>query len=144
MEYIIAILVAALTGSGVSSIVITVLQRHWQKQDKEDNRLDAVVNAEKLIMIDHVKRSAKRFIRSGKISLEEKEHLHEQYDAYKALGGNGHLDTTMNVNLDDVNKYIESDEFKILPRNGIMFINFSILPISGDKRRIDKVEAKDS
>lgn len=89
------LLVGTLTGSGVSAIVIAILQRHWQKQDRKDSRLDALVNAQKLTMIDLVKRSAKKYIRAGEISLEDKEHLKEQYNAYKALGGNGHLDTTM-------------------------------------------------
>lgn len=96
MEYVMAILLAVISSSGISAIVVALLNRHWQKKDKEDTRIDAIVNAEKLIMIDQVKRSAKKYIRLGKISLDDKEHLKEQYDAYKALGGNGHLDPTMN------------------------------------------------
>ena len=91
------LLIGALTGSGVSAVVVAVLQRHWQKQDRKDNRLDALVNAQKLTMIDLVKRSAKEHIKAGYISLEDKEHLIEQHKAYKALGGNGHLDTIMEV-----------------------------------------------
>ena len=96
-ETVFIALIAGLTGSGISAIIIAILQRRWQKQDREDSRLDALVNAQKLTMIDSVKRSAKKYIRMGQISLEDKEHLKEQYDAYKALGGNGHLDTTMNA-----------------------------------------------
>lgn len=94
MNYFITIL-SALTSSGVTAIIVACLQRHWAKKDREDTRLDAIVNAQKLTMIDEVKRSAKKYIRLGKISLEDKEHIIEKYEAYKALGGNGHLDTTM-------------------------------------------------
>lgn len=94
MEYVIAILSGGV-GAGLMTIISSCLQRHWNKKDKEDTRIDAIVTAEKLIMIDLMKRSAKRYIRLGKISLEDKEHLLEQHAAYKALGGNGHLDTIM-------------------------------------------------
>lgn len=92
---ILLIVISGLFGSGFTAIVLACLKRHWDKKDREDTRIDALVNAQKLTMIDQVKRSAKVYIHLGKITLEEKEHIKEQYDAYKALGGNGHLDTTM-------------------------------------------------
>lgn len=95
MDEIVVALVSGGFGAGLMSIILACLQRHWKKKDEKDTRLDAMVNAQKLMMIDQVKANAKRFIRAGRISLEDKEHLKEQYAAYKALGGNGHLDTTM-------------------------------------------------
>ena len=95
MNEIVVALVSGSLGAGLMSIVLACLQRHWKKKDEKDTRLDAIVDALKLIMIDQVKTNAKRFIRVGRISLGDKEHLKEQHDAYKALGGNGHLDTTM-------------------------------------------------
>lgn len=95
MEHLITIIISIFSSSGISAIIIALLNRHWQKKDKEDTRIDAIVNAQKLTMIEQVKRSAKKYIKLGHISLEDKEHIKEQYDAYKALGGNGHLDTTM-------------------------------------------------
>lgn len=92
---ILLIIISGLFSGGVASIIVACLQRRWAKQDRDDTRLDALVNAQKITMIDQVKRSAKKYIHVGKITLEEKEHIKEQYDAYKALGGNGHLDTTM-------------------------------------------------
>ena len=94
MEYLIGLLGAGI-GSGVMGIITLCLQRHWAKKDSRDGRLDALVAANKLLMIDRVKHLAKRYIKAGKIPLEEKEHIHEMHAAYKALGGNGHLDTTM-------------------------------------------------
>lgn len=93
---LILILISGLFGSGFTGLIVACLQRHWNKKDKKDSRLDALVNAQKLTMIDQVKKSAKAYIRLGQITLDEKEHIKEQYDAYKALGGNGHLDPTMN------------------------------------------------
>ena len=99
MENLIIALIGALTGSGVSSIVVVLLQRKWAKQDKHDERVDALVIANKVLMIDKVRWLGKKYISEGEIHLEDKENLKEMYQAYKRLGGNGHLDTIM----DEVN-----------------------------------------
>lgn len=95
MNEIIIALIAALTGSGVSSLVIVLLQRKWSKQDKHDERVDALVDATKVQMIDRVRWLGRGYIEAGEIRLEDKENLKEMYAAYKRLGGNGHLDTIM-------------------------------------------------
>lgn len=95
MESMIVALIGALTGSGVSSIIVVLLQRKWAKQDKHDERIDALVAANKVLMIDRVRWLGKQYIADGEIHLEDKENLKEMYDAYKRLGGNGHLETVM-------------------------------------------------
>jgi hypothetical protein len=95
MENLIIALIGALTGSGVSSIVVVILQRKWAKQDKHDERVDALVDASKVQMIDRVRSLGKQYIKDGEIHLEDKENLLEMYNAYKRLGGNGHLETIM-------------------------------------------------
>lgn len=94
MEFVIGILGAGV-GSGLMTIILACLNRHWAKKDKRDDRVDALVSAQKVMMIDRVKHLGKNYIKVGEISLDEKETLEEMYDAYKALGGNGHLDATM-------------------------------------------------
>lgn len=95
MDDLILALIAAFTGSGVSSIIIVLLQRHWAKKDKHDERVDALVDATKVQMIDRVRSLGRSYIEAGQIRLEDKENLKEMYKAYKRLGGNGHLDTIM-------------------------------------------------
>lgn len=95
MESLIIALIGAVTGSGVSSVVIALLQRKWSKEDKHDARVDALVTANKVLMIDKVRWLGKKYIADGEISLEDKENLQEMYNAYKRLGGNGHLDMVM-------------------------------------------------
>jgi hypothetical protein len=95
MESVIVALIGALTGTGISSIVVVLLQRKWAKQDKHDERVDALVDANKVLMIDKVRWLGKKYISEGEIHLEDKENLKEMYAAYKRLGGNGHLDTVM-------------------------------------------------
>lgn len=99
MNEVLIALIAALTGSGVSSIIVVLLQRKWAKQDKHDERVDALVEATKVQMIDRVRWLGRGYIEAGEIRLEDKENLKEMYLAYKRLGGNGHLDTIM----DEVN-----------------------------------------
>lgn len=95
MENLIIALIGAVTGSGVCSIVVVLLQRKWAKQDRHDERVDALVDAQKVMMIDKVRWLGKKYISEGEIHIEDKENLKEMYDAYKRLGGNGHLDTIM-------------------------------------------------
>lgn len=88
-------LLSALTGSGLCSLAIALLQRRWAARDRRDTRVDALVAANKVLLIDKVRFLAKKYIALGQIHLEDKENLLEMYRAYKDLGGNGHLDTVM-------------------------------------------------
>ena len=82
-------------GSGLMSILQAYLNRRWGKADKEDDRIMALVEASKVTMVDRVTYLGKKHIAEGHISLSEKNNLEEMHRAYKALGGNGHLDTVM-------------------------------------------------
>lgn len=95
MENIVPIIIAVLGSSGLSAIVVACLQRRWSKNDREDSRIDALVDAQKVLMIDRVRWLGSKYITDKQISLEDKENLQAMYDAYKALGGNGHLTTIM-------------------------------------------------
>ena len=81
------------TGGGLATIALALLNRKWAKDDKSD----AVVAAVKLIMLDRYTFLAKQHIAEGKITLEDKAFMGEVYLSYKALGGNGHLDSTKAV-----------------------------------------------
>ena len=89
------ILLAVIGSSGVASIVVACLQRHWSKKDKGDARIDALVKAQQVMMIDRVRYLGKSYIEDGHIAIGDKENLVGMYNAYKALGGNGHLETIM-------------------------------------------------
>lgn len=95
MELVIGILGAGI-GSGLMAIVLAALQRKWQKDDKEDTRIDALVNAQKVMMIDRVKWLGGQYIKEHRITLSDKDTITDMHKAYKALGGNGHLDVVMN------------------------------------------------
>lgn len=94
MEFVIGILGAGI-GSGLMAIVLAILQRKWAKEDKCDARIDALITAEKVMMIDRVRYLGSLYIKEQSISLDNKETLTEMYQAYKGLGGNGHLDMIM-------------------------------------------------
>ena len=88
---ILQIVLTAATGSGVTAIILAILQRKWTKDDKRD----AIVEALKVLMVDRVRHLGQSYIAAGSISLSDKEALGEMHRAYKALGGNGHLNTIM-------------------------------------------------
>ena len=88
------VLVAILSGgvgSGIVGIILAVLQRKWTKED----RVDALISAQKVLMVDRVRHLGKSYITDKEISIWDKENIKAMYDAYKKLGGNGDLDTIM-------------------------------------------------
>ena len=91
LETVIALVSVCLGSGGVAAIILALLQRKWAK----DDRVDALVAAQKVIMVDRVRFIVRAHIEQGEISLEDKETIKEMFRAYKALGGNGHLDTVM-------------------------------------------------
>lgn len=95
MELVIGILGAGI-GSGIMAIIHAALERKWKKDDKEDARIDALVNAQKVMMIDRVRWLGGQYIKQKCITLSDKDTLIDMHKAYKALGGNGHLDVVMN------------------------------------------------
>ena len=90
MDFV-SILLSGAFSTALASLVLACFNRKWAKDDKRD----AIVMAQKLVMLDRVRFLAKQYIAAGRISLEDKEHLGEMHTAYKELGGNGHLDLIM-------------------------------------------------
>lgn len=90
-----AILIGVCGCTGIFNLATVILQHRWNKQEKKDSRLDAIVAALTVIMIDRVRFLGRSYIRDGSISLSDKENIRGMYKAYKALGGNGHLETVM-------------------------------------------------
>lgn len=87
------VLCGFVTGGGLATIALALLNRKWAKDDKGD----AIVAAVKLIMLDRYTFLAKQHIAEGRISLQDKSFMDEVFLSYKALGGNGHLDGTKAV-----------------------------------------------
>ena len=81
--------------SGLSAIIVAILNHHWAKKRGTSTKLDALCEAQKVLMIDRVRWLGESYIIRGYITLDEKENLVEMYQAYKNLGGNGHLKTVM-------------------------------------------------
>ena len=94
-DVVVAILIAVIGSSGVSTVVVTILQHRWEKKKASDKRIDSLVKAQQVMMIDRVRYLGATYIREGKISLSDKENITAMYNAYKDLGGNGHLETVM-------------------------------------------------
>lgn len=91
MTGIVQIVVACLGSSGLTAIVLALLQRKWACQDRQD----AIVAGLKVLTVDRVRYLGGSYINAHSISLEDKENLQDMYRAYKSLGGNGHLETVM-------------------------------------------------
>lgn len=88
---LLTIILGGSIGAGIMNIIQSCIQRKWQKDDKSD----AIVYGLKVLLVDRVKHLVNCHINEGHISLSDKENLKDMHKAYKALGGNGHLDTAM-------------------------------------------------
>lgn len=94
-DAVIAALIAAVSSSGVTGLVLAVMQRRWKQRDEKDDTLTAIVNALKVLMVDRVRHLGGVYVANRGITLEDKENLKEMKQAYAELGGNGHLDVIM-------------------------------------------------
>lgn len=88
---IVQIVVACLGSSGLTAIVLAIMQRKWACQDRQD----AIVAGLKVLTVDRVRYLGRNYIEARGVTMEDKENLEDMYRAYKALGGNGHLETVM-------------------------------------------------
>lgn len=91
MDGIVQIVVACLGSSGLTAIVLAIMQRKWACQDRQD----AIVAGLKVLTVDRVRYLGRNYIEARGVTMEDKENLEDMYRAYKALGGNGHLETVM-------------------------------------------------
>lgn len=94
MEILVAVLGAGI-GTGIMNIVLESIKHKWRKSDTQEGKIDCVIDGLKVLTIDRVKYLGKSYIKAGEMTVDDKETLDEMYKAYKALGGNGHLDTIM-------------------------------------------------
>ena len=95
MEGLNAFLASAGIGAGTMQIFNTIITHRMKKNDKEDERITALTESQKLLMQDRVRYLGSKFIEEKKISLDDKEMLQAMHKSYQNLGGNGHLDTVM-------------------------------------------------
>lgn len=91
---VVTLVIACLTSSGLASVVVELLHHKWNKEDKKDERIEALletqkalVDAQKVTMVDRIHLLAKQYIDRGCISLSEKEQFMDIHKAYQGLGG---------------------------------------------------------
>lgn len=93
MEILFPLVLAVVGSSGIASVVVAVLNHYWSSNSEQDKRLQAIIRAQRVLMVDRVQYLGKTYIRAGYIDIDDKNNLHQMYLAYKDLGGNGDLET---------------------------------------------------
>ena len=83
-------IILALLGSGALSTVITVAAGRIGEKGRSDRD---VRHALKMLLYTQLKESAQRLLAAGEADAEELESWSEAFTAYKALGGDGFIDT---------------------------------------------------
>lgn len=95
MDHIMYLLGLVFGSSGLSAIIVAIINNRYSRKSKADAKLDAIIEANKVFMIDRIRYIGESYINRGSITLDEKENVMRLYAAYKGLNGNGDLDTVM-------------------------------------------------
>ena len=100
----VTIVVAVCGCTGGFNLVSLVLQHRWNKKQKKDERLeaieaslDAIKQAQRVTMEERIRYLIWYHNEKGEISLMEKANLHDMHKRYVGVGGNGNLDTEMEL-----------------------------------------------
>lgn len=75
-----AVLVAVIGSGGMTAFVQHLINR---------SKADPVKDGVRLLMQDKIEFLATKYCASGEITWQQKKYLHNAYNTYKALGGNG-------------------------------------------------------
>lgn len=95
MDHIIYLLGIVFGSSGLSAIIVALINNRHARKSADSAKLDAIIEANKVFMIDRIRHIGQSYINRGAITLDEKENVMRLYAAYKGLNGNGDLDTVM-------------------------------------------------
>lgn len=71
--------------SGLMAIILAKMNRKWSKEDKNDEKMEILINCLSVIMVDNVRRAGKDYVQQKEITLEEKESIEEMYTVYGDL-----------------------------------------------------------
>lgn len=103
-----AILIGFCGCTGIFNVVTAVLQHRWSKQDKRDERFDAIEKsledikgAQRSSMEERIRYLVGYYYDRKEISMAELANLRDMHKKYIGVGGNGNLDTEMEL-LDSV------------------------------------------
>lgn len=85
MEMFLTLVSVALGSSGLSAIIVAIPNHQWAKKRGTSTKLDALCEAQKVLMIDRVRWLGESYIIRGYITLDKKESLAEMYEGCKCL-----------------------------------------------------------
>ncbi len=108
METLFTSLAVAIVTALLTVLLPKLLDRKWKKEDRgrdetqailkaQQGQINVLVEAQKVTMQDRVRYLGKKYVETGHVSISDRETLEDMYRAYKSLGGNGHLNPTMDA-----------------------------------------------
>lgn len=99
-----AILIGVCGCTGIFNVVTVILQHRWSRQDQKDERLDAIEQtldalkeAQRSSMEERIRSLVNKYHQRGEITIAELANLKDMHKRYVGVGGNGNLDTEMDV-----------------------------------------------
>ena len=99
-----AILIGVCGCTGIFNLVTVILQHRWSKKEMKDERLDAIEEsldaikeAQRATMEERIRYLVGHYNCKGEITIMEKANLKDMHKRYVGVGGNGNLDTEMQL-----------------------------------------------
>lgn len=80
---------------GIVQLIMWLLNRLSAKKDNYGELLRNTAKGVECVLRDRTKYLAKKFLEAGEVDPDDLEELMDMHRCYKALGGNGYLDTLM-------------------------------------------------
>lgn len=99
-----AIVIGVCGCTGIFNLITVILQHRWSKSDKKDERFDAIEQslnalkgAQRASMEERIRYLVGHYLEKGEISMAELANLRDMHKKYVGVGGNGNLDTEMDL-----------------------------------------------
>ena len=99
-----AILIGVCGCTGIFNLITVILQHRWTKQDQKDDRLDtiekkldALQGAQRASMEERIRYLVGYYMEKREITMSELSNLKDMHKKYIGVGGNGNLDTEMDL-----------------------------------------------
>ena len=83
------IFVAVISSTALSQLITFFVQRHDNKKNKEDARIEDLTRGQVALLHNSIFKSAVDYLNRGEITTHELDNLNIMYESYSNMGGNG-------------------------------------------------------
>lgn len=101
------IILAIISGSmvsGIMTIILARMNRKWAKEDKKDEKMEAIIDCLSVLMEASIRNIGQEYVQKKEITLEEKEGIEKMYRIYARLQAEESEDNNLETIMQEVRK----------------------------------------